>query len=93
MINCVANKIEQTAVKTRRLGKKIFDIKELNAQAYHRQTENSDIFTVLDKNYNKLLVQNVKSKSATEQESVTQFFAENGQRTISIKSTITNVGN
>lgn len=91
MINCIANKIEQTFIRTRRFGKKIFDVQELNATAYHRRVGQNDIFTILDKDYNKLFVQNVKVKNAQEKESVTKFFSPGG-REITIKSTMKDCG-
>lgn len=89
MINCIAAKLEQTCTRFRRLGKKVFDIQELEAQAYHRKVGNSDIFTILDKDHNKLLVQNIRVKNTNEKEYVTKFFSPNGRET-TIKSTMIN---
>lgn len=89
MINRIAGKIEQNCTRFRRLGKKVFDVQELDAQAYHRKVGNNDIFTILDKDHNKLLVQKVRLNSSHEQESVTKFFSPTG-REITIKSTLKN---
>ena len=85
MINCVSSVLEHKTPAIRRLGRKVFDIKELDAHAYLRKNGDRDILTVLDKDYNKLLVQNTKPINANEQEMTTKFFY--GGRTITIKST------
>lgn len=92
MINRIAGKIEQNCTKFKIFGKKVFDVQELDAQAYHRKVGNNDVFTILDKDHNKLLVQNIRVKNAKEQESVTKFFSPDGSET-TIKTTITNMGN
>ena len=89
MINCVAGRVEQVYSRFRRFGKKVFDVQELDAKAYHRKIGNNDIFTILDKDHNKLLVQKVRLNSSQEQESVTKFFLPTG-REITIKSTLKN---
>ena len=86
MINCISSALEHKTPIIRRLGRKIFDITEIDAHAYLRKTGDRDILTVLDKDYNKLLVQNTKPVNANEQEMTTKFFSGNG-RTITIKTT------
>ena len=73
MINSITSTLERKAPTIRRLGRKVFDIKEIDAQAYLRKSGNIDVLTVLDKDYNKLLVQNVRAVNAREQESVTKI--------------------
>lgn len=86
MINCVTNTVERKMPVVRRLGRKLFDMKEIDAHVYLKSTSAKDTLTILDKNYNKLLVEDVKPLSPDMQERTTHFFNENG-RNFTIKST------
>ena len=92
MITCVTNIMERRVPAIRRLGRKLFDMKELDAHVYLKRTAAKDTLTVLDKNYNRLLVENVKPVSTNEKERITQFYTGNG-RTFTIRSTQKKVSN